>query len=194
MVPSSSGKSLSTSLARGVDRGVAILRAERGNCEAEEGSEELFQRRGWNGPRGVRVELHSLRGSDENFGIFFVKGAAKYSGGWAEALGRCLVRTAFLATKVLFANELYDLCQKLEIPYDDVKIMVQADRRIGKSHFEIAPERGFGGKCFPKDLIALIGLYQELGVDASLLETVWKKNLAIRTVKDWEDIPFVKTG
>ena len=47
--------------------------------------------------------------------------------------------------------------------------------------------------CFPKDIIALIGLYDKLGIDASLLKTVWEKNLKIRKVRDWEEIPFAKS-
>lgn len=94
-----------------------------------------------------------------------------------------------LAAKVIFANEIYDLCQKLKVDYDQVKEIVVADRRIGKTHFDVTKERGFGGKCFPKDIVALIGLYNELGIDASLLKTVWKKNLKIRKIRDWEDIP-----
>lgn len=99
----------------------------------------------------------------------------------------------FLATKVIFANEIYDLCQKLNIDYNKVKEMVMVDKRMGSSHFDVTKEFGFGGKCFPKDIVALIGLYKELNLDSTLLETVWKKNLKIRKVKDWEDIPFVKS-
>jgi len=99
----------------------------------------------------------------------------------------------FLATKVMFANEMFDLCKKLKIDYEKIKDMVISDRRIGNSHFDVAKERGFGGKCFPKDIIALIGLFDDHKVDATLLKTVWKKNLKIRKVKDWEDIPFVKS-
>lgn len=48
--------------------------------------------------------------------------------------------------------------------------------------------------CFPKDMIALLGLFEDLEVDSAMLSTVWKKNLEIRKVRDWEDIPFVKTS
>jgi len=99
-----------------------------------------------------------------------------------------------LATKVIFANEFFDLCQQLGIDYPKVKEMVVADRRIGKSHLDItATFRGFGGKCFPKDMIAIMAVFKELGVDDFLLETVWQKNLKIRKEKDWEEIPFVKS-
>lgn len=94
----------------------------------------------------------------------------------------------FFATKVLFANEMYDLCEKLGIKYEEVKRMVVADKRIYDSHLDITTQRGFGGKCFPKDTVALLGLAREMSVDLSVLETAWKKNLKIRKVRDWEEI------
>lgn len=97
----------------------------------------------------------------------------------------------YLATKVMFANEMYDICQKLGIKYEEVKKLVVADHRIFDSHLDVTTNRGFGGKCFPKDMIALMGFADEVGVDTELLDTVWKKNLKIRKTKDWEEIPFV---
>lgn len=96
----------------------------------------------------------------------------------------------FLATKVIFANEVSEICQKLGIKYEEVKEMVVADRRIYDSHLNITTFRGFGGKCFPKDLLALRALAKKLGVDTQILDAVWKKNLKIRKVRDWEEIPF----
>jgi UDPglucose 6-dehydrogenase len=95
----------------------------------------------------------------------------------------------YLATKVIFANEIADLCQKMGIKYEEVKTMTTADRRIYNSHLDITSEKGFGGKCFPKDTVALLGLAREVGADLSVIETAWKKNLKIRKVRDWEDIP-----
>lgn len=96
----------------------------------------------------------------------------------------------YLATKVIFANEIFDLCQKLGIKYEEVKKMAVMDRRIFDSHLDITTLRGFGGKCFPKDTVALLGLYKKLEVDSSLLTTMWKKNLKIRKNRDWDYIPF----
>lgn len=95
---------------------------------------------------------------------------------------------AFLATKVIFANEMYDLCTALGIKYEEVAEMVAADKRIGMSHLNVTTMRGFGGKCFPKDAVALLGFAKKMGLDASLLSTVWQKNLKIRKVRDWEEI------
>ncbi len=98
---------------------------------------------------------------------------------------------AFLSLKVTFANFLYDYCQKIGIKYEEVKKMAAKDSRIGDTHLEVTTMRGFGGKCFPKDLVALIGEFKKAGVDASLLETMWKYNKKIRKTHDWEEIPFV---
>lgn len=95
---------------------------------------------------------------------------------------------ALLATKVIFANEMYDLCTALGIKYEEVKKMVAADARIGPTHLDVTTVRGFGGKCFPKDMVALIGFAKDKKVNASLLKTVWDKNLRIRKVRDWEEI------
>jgi UDPglucose 6-dehydrogenase len=100
---------------------------------------------------------------------------------------------AFLATKVMFANEFDVLCKEMDVEWAEVKKIVVADSRIGPTHLDVTSLKGFGGKCFPKDLIAILGLFDDLGIDASLLKTVWKKNLSVRKVRDWEDIPFVKT-
>ena len=95
----------------------------------------------------------------------------------------------FLATKVIFANEMYALCEKLGIKYEEAKQMVIADHRIYDSHLDVTTDRGFGGKCFPKDTVALLGLGRKLKVDMELLQTVWDKNLKIRHTRDWEEIP-----
>jgi len=96
----------------------------------------------------------------------------------------------FLATKVIFSNEMFEICEKLGIKYEEVKEMVIADHRIFDSHLNITTARGFGGKCFPKDLLALRALAKKLGVDTQILDAVWKKNLKIRKIRDWEEIPF----
>ncbi len=101
---------------------------------------------------------------------------------------------SLLATKVIFANEMFELCQALGIKYEEVKSMVVADHRIFDSHLDVTTARGFGGKCFPKDVVALIGRAKQLKLDPRLLETVWSVNKKIRKVHDWEEIPFAVEG
>ncbi|MBI2440786.1 MAG: UDP-glucose/GDP-mannose dehydrogenase family protein [Lentisphaerae bacterium] len=99
-----------------------------------------------------------------------------------------------LAAKVALANVFYDLCQAEKVNYDDVRKAVELDPRIGGSHMDVTTERGFGGKCFPKDLGAIIGCCRELGVDCQLLEAVHAYNLRIRKVRDWHEIAGATVG
>lgn len=94
----------------------------------------------------------------------------------------------YLATKSIFANEMKELSDKLQINYDDVKKMVAADTRITEWGLNVTPFGGVGGKCYPKDTVALLGLAKKLKIDLSILNTAWKKNLKIRKIKDWEEI------
>ncbi len=100
---------------------------------------------------------------------------------------------SFLAMKVMYANEMHDLCEKLGIEWEDVKEGIVADRRIGETHLEVTSDRGYGGKCFPKDVKALLALAQKLGIKMPLLTATDRRNEEIRKRKDWLDIPFVRT-
>lgn len=96
-----------------------------------------------------------------------------------------------LASKVIFANEFYELSHKVGANYLDVKKGVEADPRIGTHLGAPGPDgdMGFGGACFPKDTIGILGIAKELKVDMSVLQAVWDKNLKVRKNKDWESMP-----
>jgi UDPglucose 6-dehydrogenase len=99
-----------------------------------------------------------------------------------------------LATKVTIANIMYDVCKKFDVSYGDVKDAVSMDPRIGNSHLSVTSERGWGGKCFPKDLGAFIGRCRELGVDIKVLEEIFTYNSRTRKVKDWREIAGATVG
>ena len=97
---------------------------------------------------------------------------------------------SFLATKVSFANEMYQICNGLEIDYDKVIEYAQYDNRIGNSHLEVpGPDGdfGYGGHCFPKDVRALINVAYELGINPRMLMATNIKNNQVRTNFDWND-------
>lgn len=99
----------------------------------------------------------------------------------------------FMATKIIYANEMHELAQKLGINYDLVKDIVASDPRINKSFLGVTSFGGFGLKCFPKDTVSLLSLGRKLKVELSVLEAAWKKNLKVRKFKDWEGIEGVVT-
>jgi len=101
---------------------------------------------------------------------------------------------SFLATKVIFANQIYDLCEALGVDYEVVKDAVGHDLRIGPTHLDIFDDgyRGYGGACFPKDINALLQLAEKTGIDLQLLKAVKKINKDLNG-KD-EDGLFNKKG
>jgi len=99
------------------------------------------------------------------------------------------VTNTFLATKVSFANEIYELCQKLDIDYDKVIEYAQYDNRLGKSHWAVPGpdgDYGFGGHCFPKDTQALMYMAFTMGVNPTMLAATLSKNDQVRNERDWE--------
>jgi nucleotide sugar dehydrogenase len=100
------------------------------------------------------------------------------------------VSNCFFATKVSFFNEMKQISDALGVSYPRLLKYVLKDGRIGNSHWEVPGHdmlHGFGGQCFPKDLNALIHLEKELGINPTMLDAVWKKNLEVREKRDWEE-------
>lgn len=98
------------------------------------------------------------------------------------ALAKYTINT-FMATKVVFMNELNLLATELGCDYDLVTTMVKADPRIGTSHMQVpGPDGsyGFGGACFPKDTSALLKFANDIGVQMNVLDAAVKRNTILR--------------
>lgn len=87
---------------------------------------------------------------------------------------------AMLATKISFMNEIANLCESLGVDVENVRLGIGADQRIG-FHF-IYPGAGYGGSCFPKDVMALIDMAKKVDFDASVLNAVQLRNEKQKTV------------
>jgi len=99
------------------------------------------------------------------------------------------VTNSFLATKVSFANEMYEICRALAIDYDKIIEYAMHDDRLGYSHWSVpGPDGdfGYGGHCFPKDVKALIEVANNLGLSPTILEATNEKNNTVRKNRDWE--------
>lgn len=86
------------------------------------------------------------------------------------------MENSFLALKVAFCNEFFDLCTALGIDYDVVRDAWLQDRRMGESHTVVTAERGYGGKCLPKDVAAVCNTAGRLGVPMEILEAAQRAN------------------
>ena len=77
---------------------------------------------------------------------------------------------SFLATKITFINEIADLAEKVGADVQEIARGIGLDNRIGSKFLHPGP--GFGGSCFPKDLVALVKTSQDNAVPLRVIETV----------------------
>jgi len=85
------------------------------------------------------------------------------------------MENAFLATKVAFVNQFYDLAQGFGVDFNELRELWLADERIGRSHTIVTAERGYRGRCLPKDMASIIHAAKQIG-GAPLLEAVDRFN------------------
>lgn len=98
---------------------------------------------------------------------------------------------SFLATKVSFANEMYQICEGLGVDYDKVIEYATQDERLGDSHWNVpGPDGdfGYGGHCFPKDVKALMVVAEDMDIIPLMLAATDVKNNEVRKNRDWEQM------
>lgn len=89
----------------------------------------------------------------------------------------------FLGVKVWFFNEMYEICEKLDVEYNDLRSLLPLDQRIGMSHTQVpGPDGkyGFGGSCFIKENRGGTFLQNSLGIPNTILKEIYKRNMELR--------------
>ena len=81
---------------------------------------------------------------------------------------------AFLATKISFINQISGLCEILGADVEMIRKGIGSDSRIGAQFLYAGP--GYGGSCFPKDVMALNSMAKDNSYDFGILEAVTKAN------------------
>jgi len=110
------------------------------------------------------------------------------------------MENCFLALKVTFMNQMFEIhkASGSNDSWDSLVEIFHGDPRMGNSHGKVPGpdgDYGYGGKCFPKDVNAMINYtYDELGFDFDLMKKVWEINLRIRKDIDWLKTPGATTN
>jgi UDPglucose 6-dehydrogenase len=93
------------------------------------------------------------------------------------------------ATKVALMNEFYALYDALGgTDWQDVIEALKTDTRVGAEHLQVPGpdgDKGFGGKCFPKDLRALTSLAEDMATPRNVMYATWATNKEVRKDKNW---------
>ena len=77
---------------------------------------------------------------------------------------------SMLAMRIIFINEIADLCEKVGADVNDIALGIGLDKRIGPEFLNAGP--GFGGSCFPKDARALVESGISYNAPQNLLKAV----------------------
>ncbi len=93
---------------------------------------------------------------------------------------------AFLAMKISFMNEIANLCERVGADVDMIRLGIGSDERIGKRF--LFAGIGYGGSCFPKDVMALNYTALEYNYDFKILKAVMgvnqvQKNILVQKIK-----------
>jgi len=94
------------------------------------------------------------------------------------------MNNCYFATKISFLNEMNQIAAECGVDWSVAVDGFARDGRVGHSHLSVpGPDGkyGFGGSCFPKDIQAMISFAKTLGIEPSVLEGAWSKNLNVRT-------------
>ncbi len=103
---------------------------------------------------------------------------------WSSELSK-LIANAFLAQRVSSINSISALCESTQANINDVSKAIGMDSRIGEYFLRAGP--GFGGSCFKKDILNLIYICNNYGLDE--VSSYWEKVL---TINDWQKNRIIK--
>ena len=115
---------------------------------------------------------------------------------WEAAEMAKYMANCFFAIKVSFLNEMYDAAQSIGVTYEELRNMWLADFRIGNSHSDVPGHdgyRGYGGKCFPKDVKAFVKWAESNKLSMDMCKAADSVNERVRREKDWFDIKGATT-
>ncbi|MDA0265024.1 MAG: hypothetical protein O3A93_11440 [Chloroflexi bacterium] len=104
------------------------------------------------------------------------------------------MENSFLALKVGFCNEFFDLCNAVGVDYDVVRSLWLQDHRVNPSHTEVTAERGYGGSCLPKDVASVCASARHLGSPMEIMEALQLANLRHRSTDDPPQPPPAKVN
>ncbi len=106
---------------------------------------------------------------------------------WRSAELTKYAANSYLATRISFMNEIANICEQVGANVDHIRMGMGSDSRIGK-RFLFAGV-GYGGSCFPKDVLALNRTSKQHGYNFNILDSVIdvNKNQRVRFIDKVKD-------
>jgi len=87
------------------------------------------------------------------------------------------IENAWGAMKVTFCHEFHEIAKALDVDYSELRELWLLDGRVERMHTAVfEDDKGFAGKCFPKDVRGIYEVAKAHGVDAKILKAILDKN------------------
>jgi GDP-mannose 6-dehydrogenase len=124
----------------------------------------------------------TVLGSDSQKGLEFMESLYKDLNGPVEKTEIKVaeiikyVNNSYHALKITFANEVGNICKKMNIDSHDVMRLFGMDKQLNISTYYFKPGFAYGGSCLPKDLGALRTLSHDLYLDTPVIDSIEKSN------------------
>tara|TARA_B110000503_G_scaffold26175_1_gene41247 strand:+ start:2240 stop:3028 length:789 start_codon:yes stop_codon:yes gene_type:complete len=84
---------------------------------------------------------------------------------------------SYAALRIVFANVFYELCEKLDCDYTQVKDAYVLTGKTTDLYLDVNKRlRGYGGMCLPKDVNALAATLDKLGLEFDLINSIYTDN------------------
>ena len=136
-------------------------------------SPEFLRAKHWQTDSVLSDKIYLGGKSTQFWSDIFITALGKISielGEPTELIAAKQLRNSYLALKVTFFNQVKDFCEAQDLDFEEVRKVITDDARINASHSYVTDERGYGGHCFPKDVLATIRSARVAGSSLTILE------------------------
>ncbi len=92
-----------------------------------------------------------------------------------------VIENSFYAVKITFFHQIYELCKKIGIDYNEVRGLFQNDPRWNPMHSAVFNDKlGYGNSCLPKDVSGLLEYSKRNGYNLTVMEAAQQYNKKVR--------------
>lgn len=87
----------------------------------------------------------------------------------------------YASLRIIFANNIFEICERLGADYNKVKNTYVKTGKLGDMYLDVNENlRGYAGPCLPKDTLALATLMREKGIEFGLIEQIHQDNAKLK--------------